>query len=181
MLDDKRLIWRLRRADVDALRRLYDKYKGDLLKLAVILTGDLSPAEDVVQDVFLKLARSYDRISIHGNLRNYLITCVVNHTRSLRRDVARRQQTSHDPHVVSPCPAPRPEQWAVLNEQTRQLADAMNQLPAEQREVVTLRFQAGLGFRQIARIQNAPINTVQGRYRYGMEKLRALFNGEVTP
>ena len=179
MLDDKRLIWRLRRADVDALRRLYDKYKGDLLKLAVILTGDLSPAEDVVQDVFLKLARSYDRISIHGNLRNYLITCVVNQTRSLRRDVARRQQTSLDPHVVSPCPAPRPEQWAVLNEQTRQLADAMRQLPAEQREVVILRFQAGLGFRQIARIQNAPINTVQGRYRYGIEKLRSLLNGEL--
>jgi RNA polymerase sigma-70 factor (ECF subfamily) len=180
MLDDKRLIWRLRRADVDALRRLYDKYKGDLLKLAVILTGDLGHAEDVVQDVFLKLARSYDRIGIHGNLRNYLITCVVNQTRTLRRDVARRQQTSLDPEALSPCPAPRPEQWAVLNEQTRQLAEAMNQLPPEQREVVTLRFQAGLGFRRIARIQKAPINTVQGRYRYGMEKLRALFNGEVT-
>jgi RNA polymerase sigma-70 factor, ECF subfamily len=180
MLDDKRLIWKLRRANTDALRRLYDKYKGDLLKLAIILTGDVGQAEDAVQDVFLKLARSYDRISIHGNLRNYLITCVVNQTRTLRRDVARRQQTSLDPQAMSSCPAPRPDQWAVLNEQTRQLAEAMKQLPPEQREVVTLRFEAGLGFRRIARIQNAPINTVQGRYRYGMEKLRALFNGEVT-
>ena len=57
----------------------------------------------------------------------------------------------------------------------------MAELPEEQREVVTLRFEADLGFREIARIQNAPINTVQGRYRYGMEKLRALLNSEVEP
>jgi len=46
---------------------------------------------------------------------------------------------------------------------------------------VTLRFEAGMGFRQIARIQNASINTIQGRYRYGMEKLRSLLNSEVEP
>jgi len=85
MLDDKRLIWRLRRGDVDALRLLYDKYKGDLLKTAVILTGSAGQAEDLVQDVLLKLAQSYDRISIYGNLRNYLITCLVNRSRSLGR------------------------------------------------------------------------------------------------
>jgi hypothetical protein len=51
--------------------------------------------------------------------------------------------------------------------------EAMAELLLEQREVVTLRFEAGMGFRQIARIQNASVNTVQGRYRYGMEKLRS--------
>jgi len=62
----------------------------------------------------------------------------------------------------------------------QQLSDAMAKLPFEQREVVTLRFEAGLRFPQIARIQNVSINTVQGRYRYGMEKLRTLLNSEVT-
>jgi RNA polymerase sigma factor (sigma-70 family) len=180
MLDDKLLIWKLRRGRIDALRQLYDKHKGDLLKLAVILTGDVCLAEDVVQDVFLKLTQSYDRISIRGNVRNYLITCLVNRTRTLRRGAGQRHETTLDATIVQTCPSPRPDQWAVLNEQMHQLGEAMRQLPSEQREVIALRFEAGLGFRQIAHMQDVSINTVQGRCRYGMEKLRSALNGEVA-
>lgn len=179
-MNDRLLIWKLRRADVDALRQLYDKYKGDLLKIAVILTGDASRAEDVVQDVFLKLAQSYDRIRIRGNVRNYLVTCVVNRTRSLHRASQCRPEAPLESADGLLCPNVRPEQWAVLNEQIQQLSAAMGQLPPEQREVVTLRFEAGLGFRQIARMQNVSINTVQGRFRYGLEKLRSALDSEVT-
>ena len=55
----------------------------------------------------------------------------------------------------------------------------LNSTRVVRREVVTLRFEADLGFPEIAKIQAASINTVQGRYRYGMEKLRALLDGEV--
>jgi RNA polymerase sigma factor (sigma-70 family) len=60
-----------------------------------------------------------------------------------------------------------------------QLSDAMTELSFEQREVLSLRFEAGLPFRQIAKIQNRSVNTVEGRYRYGIEKLRSLMNSEV--
>jgi RNA polymerase sigma-70 factor, ECF subfamily len=55
----------------------------------------------------------------------------------------------------------------------------MAEIPYEQREVVNLYMQGDLTFRQIARMQNASINTVQGRYRYGIAKLRSLLNGEL--
>ena len=180
MPNDRVLIWRLRRADVDALRELYDKYKGGLLKMAVLLTRDVCVAEDVVQDVFLKLAQSYDGIRIRGNVRNYLITCLVNRTRTLRRQARHGREPLLESASMQICPYPRPEQWAVLNEQMQQLAEAMRELSPEQREVITLRFGAALGFRQIARIQNTSINTAQGRYRYGIEKLRSVLDGEVT-
>jgi len=180
MLGDKRLIWKLRRGRIDALQQLYDKYKGDLLKVAIILTGDVCQAEDVVQDVFLKLVQSHDRISIRGNVRNYLITCLVNRTRSLRRGSGYGRETLLETPVTQMCPSPRPEQWAVLNEQMQELSEAMRQLPAEQREVVALRFEAGLGFRQIAHLQQVSINTVQGRCRYGVEKLRSMLTREVS-
>jgi RNA polymerase sigma factor (sigma-70 family) len=96
MLEDKRLIWRLHRGKVDALRQTYDKYKLDLLRLAVLLTGDVHQSEDVVQDVFLKLAESYDRISDHGNLKNFLITCLMNRIRTARRDGQRHQTAQLD-------------------------------------------------------------------------------------
>ena len=179
MLQDKLLIWRLQRGSVDALRQIYDKYKVYLLKLAITLTGDACHSEDVVQDVFLKLAESYDRISVHGNLKNFLITCLMNRIRTLRRDCRRHQAAQFDGSAIERPQACRPDQWAVVNEQMQRIGEAMVKLPVEQREVVTLRFEACLGFRQIASLQNASINTVQGRYRYGMDKLRSLLNGEV--
>jgi len=92
MLEDKLLILRIKRGDCDALRRIYDKYKGDLLKLAIFLTGDIYCSEDVVQDVFVKLAQSFDRVGIRSNLRNYLITCIINRIRTLRRDHQRHEE-----------------------------------------------------------------------------------------
>jgi len=55
----------------------------------------------------------------------------------------------------------------------------MAQLPYAQREVVVLHVQGGMKFRAIAKSQNASINTVQSRYRYGLDKLRSLLNGEI--
>jgi RNA polymerase sigma-70 factor (ECF subfamily) len=179
MLQDKRLIWRLQRGDVDALRLIYDKYKLDLLKLAILLTGDVHRSEDAVQDVFLRLVESFDGISDHGNLKNFLITCLMNRIRTLRRDGRRHQAAPLDELMMQTARSSHPDQWAIANEQMQRISQAMAELPEEQREVVTLRFEAGLGFPQIARIQNVPINTVQGRYRYGMEKLRALLDSEV--
>ncbi len=179
MLEDKRLIWGLQRGKVDALRQIYDKYKLELLKLAILLTGDVHYSEDAVQDVFLKLAESYDRISDQGNLKNFLITCLMNRLRTLRRNSQRHEAAQFDGLPIEATRTSPPDQWAVANEQMQRLSEAMAGLPSEQREVVTLRFQGGLGFRQIAGIQNASVNTVQGRYRYGMEKLRALLNSEV--
>jgi len=180
MLEDKILILRFKRGDCDALRQIYDKYKGDLLKLAIFLTGDISHSEDIVQDVFVKLAQSYDRIGIRSNLKNYLITCIINRIRTLRRDHKRHAEKERDQLAIRISQVSRPDQWAVLNEQMQQLSHAMTQLSFEQREVISLRFEADLAFRQIAKIQNSSINTVEGRYRYGMEKLRSLMNGEVT-
>jgi len=178
MLEDKLLIWKLKRGRLDALRQIYDQYKTDLLKVAISLTGDVGRSEDAVQDIFLKLIESHRRISIHSSLKHYLMTCLANRVRSLHRGDQRHGEIL-PPIPRSKASAGRPERWAMLDEEMRLVGRAMAQLPLEQREVVTLHVEAGLGFREIARIQNASSNTVQGRYRYGMEKLRSLLDSEV--
>jgi len=67
----------------------------------------------------------------------------------------------------------------IRDEKLRQLAEALATLPYEQREVIVLHVKGGLTFHRIAGIQGASINTIQSRYRYGIEKLRSLLNGEV--
>ncbi len=178
MMEDRLLIWKFKRGNRDALRRIYQKYKNDLLKLAVSLIGDVNAAEDVVQDVFVSFAQTGRRIRPAGDLRKYLVTCVANRIRNRRRNQQRHQTSDIEDAGWIVCESKRPEQWALLNEELRLLSEAMAQIPYEQREVLVLYMQTGMTFRQIAAIQNASINTVQGRYRYGMNKLRSLLNGE---
>jgi RNA polymerase sigma-70 factor (ECF subfamily) len=72
-----------------------------------------------------------------------------------------------------------PLQWAILDEQLTVLSRALQGLPYEQREVISLRMQMDMTFRRIATLQSASLNTVKGRYRYGIEKLRSVLNGKV--
>jgi len=73
----------------------------------------------------------------------------------------------------------RPEQWIIDNEQLRQLNEALTQLPQQQREVIILHLQGEMKFKAIAELQGVSINTVQSRYRYGLDKLRSILDSEV--
>ena len=178
MIEDRLLVYRFKRGSREALRRIYDRHHGHLLKLAVVLTGNADTAEDVVQEVFVNFARSADRFGLAGSLKSYLITSTLNCVRNQRRD--NRRLHSLDKVEPIPSTARRPDQWAVLSESLERLGYAMASLPYEQREAVTLRMEANMTFRQIARLQKTSISTVNGRYRYGIEKLRSLLNGKVT-
>jgi len=151
------------------------------LDLAVVLTGDVHAAQDVVHDVFVKFARSVRGLSLAGSLKGYLVVSTVNRVRDYRRDRQRRGEQGLENAVGTAASLRPPEQWAILSEQLERLSRAMTQLPYEQREAVALHVQAGLTFRAIARRQNTSTSTAQGRYRYGIEKLRSLLNGELSP
>ena len=94
MIEDKLLIFRFKQGRREALRQIYDKYKVELLKLAVVLIGDVNTAEDIVHDVFVKFAQSADRIRLTGSLKSYLVTSVINRVRNYRRDNSRHGETS---------------------------------------------------------------------------------------
>ena len=179
MVEDRLLIWKFKLGNRDALRRIYEKYKNDLLKLAVALTNDVNTAEDVVQDVFVGFAQSAAKIQTSGNLKKYLATCVANRIRNRKRNRQRHEASGIDDSDNIISDATRPEQWAILSEELELMSNAMAQIPYEQREVIGLYMQGGMTFRQIAKVQNTSINTIQGRYRYGLNKLRSILNSEV--
>jgi len=179
MIEDTLLILRFKRGRPEALRPIYDKYKVELLRLAVVLVGNAHTAEDIVHDVFVRFAQSADRIGLAGSLRSYLITSVVNRVRNHVRDSRRHGETTLDRAELHPSPEPGPPQWAILSEELASLSEALKQLPYEQREAVCCHVEMGMPLRRIAVLQNVSLNTAKGRYRYGIEKLRALLNGKV--
>jgi len=185
MLEDELLKWKLRRGSSEALARVYEKYTDSMLTLAVGLLNNRAAAEDVVQDVFLSFARTARGLKPSGSLRSYLMTGVLNRVRDRHRHMQRQAFRRDVISCVSPDPAdpayesPGPERAAILAEETGRLIKAIAELPEEQREVVLLRLKANMRFRDIARLQQTSTSTVLGRYRYGLDRLRARLNGEV--
>ncbi|MHC5075685.1 MAG: RNA polymerase sigma factor, partial [Planctomycetota bacterium] len=77
MIEDELLKMMFKCGSSNALGRIYKKYADNLLTLAIALLNDSNTAEDVLHDVFVSFAKSADRFSIKGSLKNYLSTCVV--------------------------------------------------------------------------------------------------------
>ena len=179
MLEDKLLILRIKHGSSEALGRVYKKYKDNLLRLAFALLNDRDMAEDIVHDCFVSIARSADKLKLNGNFKSYLATCVVNRVRNARKVRQRKEIISLDESVVAVSDFKRPQQWIIENERLKMLNDAMAQLPYEQREAIILHAQSEMKFKAIAELQGISINTVQSRYRYGLDKLRSILNSEV--
>jgi RNA polymerase sigma-70 factor (ECF subfamily) len=177
MSEDKQILKRLQRGDKDALRLLYEKYTDILVSVAVTLVHDVQTAEDCLHDAFIDFAAIVPVLRIHGNLRSYLISCVANRARDLLRKRARSANVDVG-QVELAANTDEPSDRLITDEGARQVYGALGQLPYEQREVFVLHVQADMTFREIATLAGASINTVQSRYRYGMEKLRSLLNTE---
>ncbi len=178
MIEDKLLIWRIKHGSSDALGRIYKKYKDFLLRLAFAMLNDRDTAEDIVHDCFVSIAQSTERLRLSGNFKSYLATCVVNRVRNANK-TGRREIIDHDVAGTEVSNLTRPEQWIINSEQLRLLNNAMAQLPYQQREVIILHAQGEMKFKAIAELQGVSINTVQSRYRYGLDKLRSILNSEV--
>jgi RNA polymerase sigma-70 factor (sigma-E family) len=114
--------------------------------MALLLVGDQPSAEDVVQEAFLGLYRNWPTMSDHSRVAGYLRVAVVNGSRSVLR--ARRRAwlspVRHDPPVWSA------EAAAMATEDRRLVLAAMASLPRRQREVLVLRYYAGLADSEIA-------------------------------
>jgi len=180
VLEERLLVWKLRHGSKEALCRLYEKYRDDLLRLAISLLNEADLAEDIVQDVFTSFIRNAEQFQLTGSLKSYLATCVANRARNANRAQRRRQNPGPEVAGAEAPNSTRPDRWIISSEEFRRLNEALVQLPYDQRETVILRAQGGMKFRQIAKLQCAPIKTVQSRYRLGLDKLRSLLNSKVT-
>ena len=195
MLEDRYLVWRLKRGSAQALCRIYHRYESDLLTLATSLLGRTGDAEDVLQDVFVKFIESIDTFELTGSLKGYLAKCVANRARDYLRERKRGHSTFSlsDPLTQTgmqekvECPLFRhpargvvssPVEAVIVEEQRQRLVAALAELPYEQREAVLLHLQGGLKLREIANVQGVSAKTAESRYRYGIERLRSLLNGQ---
>lgn len=155
---------------VRALDELYDLAAADVYRLALWRTGSPEDAEDVVQDVFVRVAEQGMRLRKVRHPRRWLLT--VTHRCSIdlvrRRHRRRAEPIEEAPFLIAPSADPD------RGIEARALSRLIARLPEKQREVLLLRHFADCTFSDIGRITGVPTFTAASRHRLAISRLRRL-------
>jgi RNA polymerase sigma-70 factor (ECF subfamily) len=185
-LADEDLMQLVRRGEAEALEVVYERHSSAAFSLAYRMCGSRAAAEDVVQEAFLSLWRSgarYDRA--RGSVRTWVLGIVHNRAiDSLRRSVVHDRRRASDEGLEERFEArERTEVEVARLAESEEIREALLTLPPEQCRVIELAYFGGFTQTEIAAMLPAPIGTVKGRMRLGLEKLRAQLGGlrEVMP
>jgi RNA polymerase sigma-70 factor (ECF subfamily) len=158
-----------RDAPGDRLADLYDRFAGSLFRHAAMILADRAAAGDAVHNVFVKLAKA----GLGGDVGSlaYLRRAVRNECYSILRTRRRDIVVAVDSELLELVEGvdDRPAERLALEH-------ALQLLPADQREVVHLKVWEGMTFQEISEMTGEPLNTAASRYRYAMEKLRAMLS-----
>jgi RNA polymerase sigma-70 factor (ECF subfamily) len=172
---DSDLIMRLRSNDLSALEVLFDRYQRQVHRTALLITRDAAVADDILQEVMLKLYQHAHRIDTALLLAPWLYRVTVNlayswATRTQRRWISIEGLVDQ---LVSPI-RHAPDKQAEQHETELQIRNAIESLPLNQRTVVVLHYLNELDLAEIAEILELPLGTVKSRLYYARETLRRL-------
>lgn len=158
-------------ASAPHIERLYDDHASALFAFLLNLLRSEADVQDVMQELFIKLARRPNLLNEVRDERGFLLRLAHN----LAIDLMRRRGTrdknyerlAREP-VALFASAENPDERTFR----QKLAEALGELPPEQRAVVHLKLWENLTFEAIAATLEIPVNTAASRYRYGLDKLR---------
>jgi RNA polymerase sigma factor (sigma-70 family) len=178
-LDEELLVQRAKNGDVSAYTDLVRAHQGIALRVAYLVLGDASEAEDTTQVAFMKAYRALGRFRAGAGFRPWLLRIVRNEALNRRRSAGRRAglalKIASDP--VSGDAAPSPEAVVVRDDDRRRLLEAVEQLPPGLRAVIEYRYFLGLSEAETARALAMATGTVKSRSARAIERLRHLTKG----
>ena len=185
ILADEDLMALVEGGDSGAFAGLYDRHGRAAYSLAYRMAGERQAAEDLVQDAFLdvwRAAASYK--AERGSVRTWVLSIVHNRGIDQLRSAASRRRVQDRVQATSSISQPSEafsEAWR--NSQRSQVRKALEDLPAEQLQVLELAYFSGYTHTEIADLLGLPLGTVKGRMRLGLKKIRAYFDarGMVVP
>jgi RNA polymerase sigma-70 factor (ECF subfamily) len=179
---DAALVLGIARYRNDALAEVYRRHAGPVFGLARRLLNDQARAEEVVQEVFLRLWSAPDRFDPdRGSLRSYLLAhCHGRSVDLIRADSARKRREQSEFAVPDPTPDLIEEVWDVAL--SGFVRDALSELPEGERVAIEQAYFGGKTYREVAEILGEPEGTIKSRIRSGLRRLRdQLQAAGVTP
>jgi RNA polymerase sigma-70 factor (ECF subfamily) len=181
---DATLLAEYRAGNSEALGTLVEKYKRPLFGFIIKFSEGREDADEVFQEVWVRAIRNMNRYR-QKNLLSWLFriahNLMIDRIRRNRKNVSFDTPTSDDlTPIGEQLAAPRigPDDETGGRDLGLRITAAADGLPAKQREVFWLRMQAGLSFKEIAKVQKCSVNTALARMQYALSKLRSELSGE---
>lgn len=184
--DGSDLMLRFVQGDDRAFEPLLERYETEMLSFFLRLTGERQKAEDMVQELFLKVFRYRKTYKPKSSFRYFIYRMARNMWIDLYRKRKVRPRTlsldapmENDPRDANPSSRiesrePGPTHGAEVKEEVGRLEAAVARLPAKQREVIALAFEGGLRYAEIAKIMKVPIGTIKSRMHAAVKQLKRL-------
>jgi RNA polymerase sigma-70 factor (ECF subfamily) len=141
------------------VRSALDRFEGPLVRYAAQITGDLERARDVVQDTFVRLCAE-DRARVENHLTEWLFTVCRNRALDVRRKESRMTPLSDEQLADCESNDLSPADATERRETTSQVLQLIEGLPENQREVIRLKFQNDLSYREISQVTNLSVTNV---------------------
>jgi RNA polymerase sigma-70 factor, ECF subfamily len=181
--EDERLISLITQSREEALAQLYDRYNRLVFSLALAIVNDRATAEEITLDVFMRVWQKADSYRSDQAKVSTWLTHIARHHAI---DVLRRRSVRPDQYAVDwedaipdhVSPEHNPQEFAELSQQRERIQAALAQLPADQRQALTLAYFNGYTQRQIAEVLKQPLGTIKTRLRLAMQKLRDFLRDE---
>jgi RNA polymerase sigma-70 factor (ECF subfamily) len=178
LMADEELISLAQAANAEAFAALYDRHSRSAYSLAYRMMGEKQSAEDLVQEVFLRVWRNSGSYRAdRGSVRTWVLSIVHNRGVDQLRSTASRRRTQDKVQAAAPKSQPSEaftETWR--NSQRDQVRDALKTLPDEQLKILELAYFSGYTHVEIASLLDLPLGTVKGRMRLGLRKVKDYFD-----
>ena len=171
---DANLVLAIARFDDGALAEIYRRHAGSVFALAKRILREQLVAEEVVQEVFLRLWNQPDRFDVErGSLRSYLLS--IAHGRSidlLRADGARRSREEREARATAESGYDvEREVWDLSL--AAHVREAMSTLPGDERQAIELAYFGGHTYREVASLLEEPEGTIKSRIRAGLKRMHS--------
>ena len=148
-----------------------DRYEANLVRYASWILGDVERAREIVQETFLKLCKEEpERLADH--LPQWLFTVCRNLSFDVRRKENRMTPLSEAGAASQPSAAPRPGELLEHKETMSQVLRALETLPKNQREVIYLKFQCDLSYKEISEITRLSVSNIGFLIHTGIKSVR---------
>lgn len=157
------------RDDPAYFARLYDQYATDVLRVCYFYLSDREKAEDVCQDVFVRLMTTHPLLQ-PGREKSWLLKVALNRCRDLWRGAWLKRVILGGPTFEL---IPAPDEFSRRDDQQAMMA-AINQLPATFKEVIVLHYYQGMNISEIAQMLELPEGTISSRLSRGRKKLESI-------
>lgn len=172
---DETLVKSYKNGHPEALESLLSKYEKPLFNYIYGVVREANRAQDIFQETWLSLLKSMGGFEPAGtgSFKRWLYTIALNKCRDFMRSMARTKVVEEK--LMQYTKQATSEESTGFGDAVRQ---AIERLPQEQKEVILLRIDSGLTFKEIASLLDCPLNTVLGRMHYAVNSLRNLLGGD---